>query len=454
MSEPATNLLRFPEGFLWGAATSAHQIEGSPFADGAGASIWHRFAHTPGLTANGDTGDVACDHYRRYQDDVALMRELGLTSYRFSIAWSRVLPEGRGRVNAAGLGFYDRLVDALLAAGIRPCATLYHWDLPAALDDRGGWLNPDVAHWFADYARTMFTALDDRVPLWTTLNEPWVVMDGGYLHGVLAPGHRNLFEAPRVTHNLLRAHGAAVDAYRAEGAHQVGLVVNLEPKYSASDSTEDVAATRRANAYMNRQYLDPVFLGRYPDELREIFGDAWPEISDDDMTLIAKPIDFLGVNYYTRAVTTDDPSALPVRARRVRQERHTHTTIAWEVYPQALTAVLTWVAARYGNPPLYVTENGAAFYDPPTVDGTTVDDPLRVAYIRDHLRAVRRAIADGADVRGYFAWSLLDNYEWSHGYAQRFGIVHVDFHTQRRTPKSSARFYADVIRTHGASLGV
>ena len=453
MSEPATNLLRFPEGFLWGAATSAHQIEGSPFADGAGASIWHRFAHTPGLTANGDTGDVACDHYRRYQDDVALMRELGLTSYRFSIAWSRVLPEGRGRVNAAGLGFYDRLVDALLAAGIRPCATLYHWDLPAALDDRGGWLNPDVAHWFADYARAMFTALDDRVPLWTTLNEPWVVMDGGYLHGVLAPGHRNLFEAPRVTHNLLRAHGAAVDVYRAEGAHQVGLVVNLEPKYSASDSTDDVAATRRADAYMNRQYLDPVFLGRYPEELREIFGDAWPEISDDDMSLIAKPIDFLGVNYYTRAVTSDDPSALPVRARRVRQERHTHTTIGWEVYAQGLTDVLTWVAARYGNPPLYVTENGAAFYDPPTIDGTAVDDPLRVAYIRDHLRAVRRAIADGADVRGYFAWSLLDNYEWSHGYAQRFGVVHVDFHTQRRTPKSSARFYADVIRTHGASLG-
>jgi len=453
MSEPTSDLLRFPEGFLWGAATSAYQIEGSPLADGAGASIWHRFAHTPGLTTNGDTGDVACDHYRRYLDDVALMRELGLTSYRFSVAWSRVLPDGRGRLNAAGLGFYDRLVDALLAAGIRPCATLYHWDLPAALDDRGGWLNPDVAHWFADYARTMFAALDDRVPLWTTLNEPWVVMDGGYLHGGLAPGHRNLFEAPRVTHNLLRAHGAAVDAYRAEGAHHIGLVVNLEPKYAATDGAEDAAATRRADAYMNRHYLDPVFLGRYPDELPEIFGDAWPEFPTDDMALIARPIDFLGVNYYTRSVTTDDASVVPLRARRLRQERHTHTTMDWEVYPDGLTDVLTWVAARYGNPPLYVTENGAAFYDPPAVDGTTIEDPLRVAYIRAHVRAVRRAIADGVDVRGYFAWSLLDNYEWNHGYTQRFGIVHVDFLTQRRTPKASARFYADVIRTHGASLG-
>jgi beta-glucosidase len=453
MSEPVTEPLRFPDGFLWGAATSAYQIEGSPLADGAGPSIWDRFAHTPGHTANGETGDVACDHYQRYLTDVALMRELGLTSYRFSIAWSRVLPEGRGRVNTAGLGFYDRLVDALLAAGIRPCATLYHWDLPAALDDRGGWLNPDVAHWFADYSATMFAALDDRVPLWTTLNEPWVVMDGGYLHGPLAPGHRNLFEAPRVTHNLLRAHGAAVDAYRATGKQQIGLVVNLEPKYPATGAREDVAATRRADAYMNRQYLDPIFLGEYPDELREIFGPAWVEFPAEDMALIARPIDFLGVNYYTRAVTVDDPRVLPVRAARVRQDRHTHTTIDWEVYPPGLTDVLTWVAGRYGNPPLYVTENGAAFYDPPTVDGDVLEDPLRVAYFRDHLRAVRRAIAEGVDVRGYYAWSLLDNYEWSHGYSKRFGIVHVDFATQRRTPKASARFYAEAIRTHGVALG-
>jgi beta-glucosidase len=443
----------FPPDFLWGAATSAYQIEGSPLADGAGASIWHRFSHTPGRTANGETGDVACDHYRRWADDVRLMGELGLRAYRFSIAWGRIMPEGRGRVNQAGLDFYSRLVDALLERGIRPNATLYHWDLPAALDDRGGWLNPDVADWFAEYAHVVFRALDDRVPMWATLNEPWVTMHGGYLTGELAPGHRVWAEAPRVTHNLLRAHARAVDAYRAEGRNQIGLVVNLEPKYPASDSAADVAATGRAEAYMNRHYLDPVFLGRYPDELREIFGDAWPAFPKADLERIHTPIDFLGVNYYTRAVVRDDPHDLPVRAGRVRQPRHTHTEMGWEVYADGLAETLTWVTERYGKIPLYVTENGAAFYDPPTADGGAVHDPLRVAYFRDHLRAVRRAMDAGADVRGYFAWSLLDNYEWSYGYEKRFGIVHVDLATQQRTPKDSARFYAEVIRTSGAALG-
>lgn len=256
----------FPPTFLWGAATSAYQIEGSPLADGAGPSIWHRFVRTPGLVHGNDTGDVACDHYRRFESDVTLMQRLGLSAYRFSISWARVLPEGRGRINAAGLGFYERLVDRLLAAGIQPMVTLYHWDLPAALDDRGGWLNPDVADWFADYARVLFRALDDRVKLWATLNEPWVVTDGGYLFGTLAPGHRSKFEAPIASHHLLRSHAKAVQAYRAEGKHQVGLVVNIEPKYPATDSAADRAATERAHAYMNRQYLDPVLLGSYPDE--------------------------------------------------------------------------------------------------------------------------------------------------------------------------------------------
>ena len=254
----------FPSGFVWGAATAAYQIEGSPLADGAGPSIWHRFAHTPGNVHNGDTGDVACDHYRRFATDIQLMRSLGLGAYRFSVAWGRVLPEGRGRVNPAGLGFYEKLVDSLLAAGIEPMITLYHWDLPAALDDRGGWLNPDISSWFADYASLLFRRLDDRVSQWVTINEPWVVADGGYMQGMLAPGHRNLFEAPLATHNLLRAHGAAVQAYRAHGRHEIGLVVNLEPKYPATPSDADQAATRRADAYMNRQYLDPVFRGEYP----------------------------------------------------------------------------------------------------------------------------------------------------------------------------------------------
>jgi beta-glucosidase len=259
-----TSQRTFPDRFLWGSATSAYQIEGSPLADGAGPSIWQRFAHTPGRMHGGDTGDVACDHYRRFGDDIALMSQLGLQAYRFSIAWARILPQGRGKVNAAGLDFYERLVDGLLERGIEPMATLYHWDLPAALDDRGGWLNPDVALWFADYAQTVFRRLDGRVKLWATLNEPWVITDGGYLHGPLAPGHRNRYEAPIATHNLLRSHGMAVNVYRAEGKHAIGLVVNLEPKYPASQSADDLAATARADAYMNRQYLDPVFLGQLP----------------------------------------------------------------------------------------------------------------------------------------------------------------------------------------------
>ncbi|MDG4553910.1 MAG: GH1 family beta-glucosidase [Candidatus Competibacter sp.] len=441
----------FPPNFLWGAATSAHQIEGSPLADGAGPSIWHEFAHTPGRTRDGDTGDVACDHYRRYRDDVALMGGLGLNAYRFSVSWSRVLPEGRGRINSQGLDFYQRLVDALLAQGIQPMLTLYHWDLPAALDRRGGWLNPDSADWFADYAQILFRALDDRVRLWVTLNEPWVVVDGGYLHGVLAPGLRNPFAAPHAAHNLLRAHAAATQAYRAVGQRQIGLVVNLEPKYPAAETAEDLAATMRADAYWNRQYLDPVFLGAYPPELAEIFGAAWPAFAAAEIDALRQPPDFLGINYYSRQVVRHDPRDWPLAAGRVRQAGRTHTGLDWEVHPQGLTDILQWVAGRYGPLPLYITENGAAFYDPPQADGA-VDDPLRRSYLRDHLRAALAALQTGVDLRGYFAWSLLDNFEWAHGYSQRFGLVHVDYATQRRTVKASGKFYAEIIRSRGAAL--
>jgi len=443
---------RFPDGFLWGAATSAYQVEGSPLADGAGPSIWHRFAHTPGLVHNGDTGDVACDHYRRFKSDVALMKRLGLTAYRFSVSWSRVLPEGVGAVNPKGLGFYERLVDELLGAGIEPMITLYHWDLPAALDDRGGWLNSDVAHWFADYGQTMYRRLDDRVKLWATLNEPWVVTDGGYLHGALAPGHRNVYEAPIASHNLLRAHATAVQAYRANGRHQVGIVVNIEPKYPATDAPEDVAATARARAYMNEQYLDPVFLGRYPEELEQIFGQAWPAWPASDLNLIRQPIDFVGINYYTRSVTRFDADAWPLRAARVKQEGAVYTETDWEVYPQGLTDTLTWVRDRYGPIPQYVTENGAAFADPPTADAEPLADPARTRYLHEHLKAIHAAIEQGVDVRGYYAWSLLDNLEWSLGFSKRFGIVHVDFATLKRTLKASALAYSKVIESHGAVL--
>lgn len=442
----------FPERFLWGAATSAYQIEGSPLADGAGPSIWQRFAQVPGRTRNGDTGDVACDHYLRYREDVRLMRDLGLNAYRFSLAWGRVLPEGVGRVNRPGLDFYDRLVDELLEHGIEPNATLYHWDLPAALDDRGGWLNPDIANWFAEYAAVAVRRLGDRVGMWATLNEPWVVSDGGYLTGALAPGHRSVEEAALASRNLLRAHGAGVQSARSEGALRVGIVINIEPKVAATERADDVEATRRADAYMNRQFLDPLLLGEHPPELREVFGDAWPEPAAGEMELIRQPIDFLGVNYYTRGVMRNDPAAPPVRASAVRQPGRLYTETSWEVYPHGLEHVLLWVKHRYGDIPLYVTENGAAFFDPATALNGRVHDPHRVRYYRDHIRAASRAIEAGIDLRGYFAWSLLDNFEWSLGYAIRFGIVHVDYATQRRTLKDSAEFYSRVIRTHGEAL--
>jgi len=451
MTEASAAGTRFPPGFLWGAATSAFQVEGSPLADGAGPSNWYRFTHTAGRIVDGSTGDVACDQYRRWEEDVELLRALGIGAYRFSLSWSRILPGGTGGVNRAGLDHYARLVDGLLARGIQPCVTLFHWDLPAALEEKGGWLNPEIVPRFAAYARTVFEALGDRVPLWATINEPQVVVDAGYLHGVHPPGHRNTAEAPLAAHHLLRAHGAAVRAHREVGRGRIGLVVNLEPKDPASDTSEDRAAADRADAYMNRLYLDAIRLGRYPEVLEEMFGDAWPRFPAEELAAIGEPIDFLGVNYYTRSVVRYDDSVPLLRASPVRVPG-LRTETGWEVHPQGLHRVLTWVKERYGNPSLYVTENGAAFADPPRAEGGRLEDPLRVDYLRDHLRAAHAALEDGVDLRGYFVWSLLDNFEWAQGYTKRFGIVHVDFETQRRTPKASAAFYRDVIRSGGTVL--
>jgi beta-glucosidase len=329
---------------------------------------------------------------------------------------------------------------------------LYHWDLPAALDDRGGWLNPDVASWFAEYADVVFRKLDDRVRYWATLNEPWVSMNDGYMLGIHAPGHRSVFEATRVAHHLLMAHGKAVQAYRAVGRNRIGLVVNIEPKYPASNEDADLAATRRADAYMNRQFLEPALRGMYPEELPVIFDQAWPAISASDLATIHQPLDYIGVNYYTRNVVKADPNAWPLRTAGVRQKHRTHTETGWEVFPQGLTDTLLWIKNRYGNPPVYITENGAAFFDPPTVEGAVLEDPLRVDYLRKHLRAVHDAISQGADIRGYFAWSLLDNLEWAYGFTKRFGLVHVDYQTLERTPKTSAHFYSRVIASNGAAL--
>ena len=448
-----SDVARFPDDFLWGAATSAHQVEGSPLADGAGPSNWYRFAHTPGCVARDETGDVACDHYRRWAEDVELMAWLGLNAYRFSLSWSRIFPEGTGRVNRAGLDFYSRLVDRLLARGITPFVTLYHWDLPAALDDRGGWCNPEIVSWFAEYARTAYRALGDRVKHWTTLNEPWVVTDAGYLFGVHAPGHRSLYEAPRVAHHLLRAHAVGVQAYRATGLDgQIGLVVNLEPKEAATSSEEDELAAERSDIYMNRHYLDPVFLGRYPEELREIYGDAWPDFPEAEVASLREPIDFLGVNYYKRGVMRRDAKRRPLGWTDVSPAGSLYTNLGWEVHAPGLGRTLRWVRARYGPIPIYVTENGAAFRDPEVAVEGKVIDPLRVEYLRSHLSEVLQVRREGVDVRGYFAWSLLDNFEWAAGYEMRFGLVHVNFTTQERTPKLSAAAYRLIRRSRGEAL--
>lgn len=441
----------FPSDFLWGCATSAFQVEGSPLADGAGPSIWQRFERTPGRIANGERGEPACDHYRRMPEDVALMRSLGLNAYRFSVNWGRVLPQGRGRVNPAGLDFYERLVDALLEAGIAPMLTLYHWDLPEALDNLGGWLNPDIADWFADYTALLTRRLDDRVRHWCTLNEPWVVADGGYMHGSLAPGHRCRHEAALAAHNLLRAHAAGVAAYRANGRHQIGLVLNIEPKHLPADATPaDHRAAELADAYMNRQYLEPALHGRHPELLPGLFGADWPDWPAAEVQALRTPIDFLGLNYYTRAVVRADAQGWPVPARAERQPGEIHTETGWAHHPQGLTDTLLDLHRASGGLPLFVTENGAAFYDPPSAVDGRIDDPLRVHYLREHLQAVAAARQQGADVRGYFAWSLLDNLEWAHGTSKRFGLVHVDFANQRRTPKASAHWYAGFIAAQRA----
>ena len=332
-------------------------------------------------------------------------------------------------------------------------ATLYHWDLPAALDDRGGWLNPDIAEWFADYAEIVFRALGDRVPRWATINEPWVVTDAGYLHGVNAPGAQQpLRDADRRTTRSCARTARRSSASAPRRGARSGSSSTSSPRTRPATTRATTPPRRRADAYNNRYHLDAALLGRYPEELRESFGEAWPEFSAEDMRRIRQPIDFVGVNYYTRKVVRHDEAAWPFQAGRVRQEHATHMETDWEVRPEALDRTLRWVRERYGDVPIYVTENGACFYDPPAAVDGRVDDPLRVHYLREHLREVRDAIHDGVDVRGYFAWSLLDNMEWSRGYSLRFGLVHVDFATQRRTPKASAAFYRDVIRTRGAAL--
>jgi beta-glucosidase len=434
-----------PPDFYWGAATAAYQIEGSPLADGAGSCIWHEFAHTPGTIAHGHTGDRACDHYHRFADDIALMRELGLGAYRFSLRWSRILPEGVGPVNPAGLDFYDRLLDTVLTAGLEPFPTLYHWDLPSALRRRGGWSNRDLAEWFADYAGLVAEKLGDRVHWWTTLNEPFVVAEQGHLAGAHAPGLRNVYAAAEAIHNQLRAHASAVRALKAAVPDAaVGIVLHNAAVWPASDSDQDVAAAAVAHAWHNYPlFLEPLVNGRYPAELVELLEPFLPGGYEDDMAALRIPPDFVGLNYYFGYLARHDPTSWHGFAP-ANEPQMPRTAMNWIVRPEGIYEILAGVHSRYHLPALFVTENGAAFND--DRNGDTVHDPDRVAYLEAHIKEVLRAKEDGVPVLGYFVWSLLDNFEWALGYSKRFGIVYVDFESQERIVKDSGRWIAELAR--------
>lgn len=437
-------LLRFPDSFLWGAATASYQIEGASTADGRGESIWDRFSHTPGKTANGDTGDIACDHYHRFREDVALMRDLGLKTYRFSIAWPRLFPLGSGPLNQPGADFYSRLVDALLEADILPVPTLYHWDLPQALQDQGGWPNRDTAYRFADYAEAAFRLLGDRVTRWITLNEPWCVAFLGYQSGEHAPGLQDRALCLQAGHTLLLAHGLAVERCRQAAPHaEIGITVNVSPAQPASSRAEDLEAAARYDAWMNRWFLDPIYRGEYPDALREAFGAELPVISGDEAAVISVPTDFLGVNYYSRTVVANQPAGDGLRIRTVPTPGAPVTEMGWEIYPDGLREILLHLNALYHPAAVYITENGAAFNDVLGENDAVDDEPRRV-FLRDHFAAAHRAIQEGVPLRGYYVWSLMDNFEWAFGYTRRFGIVYCDYPTQRRIPKRSALWYSGV----------
>ncbi|GGJ68883.1 GH1 family beta-glucosidase [Deinococcus aquiradiocola] len=422
----------FPAGFRFGVATSSYQIEGAAHEDGRGPSIWDTFCREPGRISDGSSGDIACDHYHRWPEDLDLIRSLGVDAYRFSVAWPRIQPTGSGAVNAAGLDFYERLVDGMLERGLSPYATLYHWDLPQALQDAGGWDNRETAHRFAEYARIFAERLGDRVRSYATLNEPWCSSILSYQIGEHAPGLRDRRAALSAAHHLLLGHGEAVLALRSVVQQaEVGIVLNLNPAYPATTSPADAAAARSFDGEFNRWFLEPLLVGEYPRDTWEAYGQDVPDVHPGDLQTIRQPLDFMGVNYYSRGLIS---ASGPARA-----EQSEFTAMDWEVYPQGLTDLLVRLKTDYLVPPIYITENGAAYHD--VLEGDDVHDTARVRYFETHLNAVRAAADQGVDVRGYFAWSLMDNFEWAHGYSKRFGLVYVDYGDQRRILKDSAKWY-------------
>jgi len=449
VEQTQADVLRFPDGFRWGAATAAYQIEGATRDDGRGPSIWDTFARTPGKVHAGHTGDVACDHYHRYADDAALIAKLGLREYRFSVAWPRVKPDGTGPANPRGLDFYDRLVDALLAHGVAPMVTLYHWDLPQHLEDHGGWTARETAEHFADYAAAVYARLGDRVGSWTTLNEPWCAAFLGYASGIHAPGRTEPGAAFTAAHHLLLAHGLGVEALRAAGAQEIALTLNLAPVVGPAAAAEPI------DGLLNRLFLDPVLKGAYPADVVERasrFTD-WSFVRPGDLETIGRPIDLLGINYYQDCVVEErdgepaNPSYPGSENIAFLPAAGPTTAMGWAISPTGLTDLLVRVSRDYPGTPVIVTENGAAFDDQLT-DGR-VADPDRVAYLDGHLRAAHAAVGAGVDLRGYLVWSLLDNFEWSYGYGKRFGIVYVDYDSQRRVPKDSAVWFREVIERNG-----
>jgi beta-glucosidase len=438
--------LKFPDDFVWGVATAAYQIEGAVMEEDRGESIWDRFSATPGKTNNGETGAVACDHFHRYPEDIALMKELGIDAYRLSVAWSRILPEGKGRINELGIAFYDRLIDTLLKHGITPYVTLYHWDLPQALEDEGGWLNRATSDHFATYTDVISRALGDRVKHWMTFNEPLCITWIGYGEGRHAPGQVDpTFRKPAIaTHTVYLGHGKAVPILHANSKDcKVGIVLNMSHVYANSTSAEDRAAVTVQDGWLNRWYADPIFKGEYPiDVLRKLGGD--PKIEAGDMDIIRQPLDFLGVNNYFRSVVEAGGDPNSVFAKEVYVPNADRTEMDWEIYPQGLYDLLMRVTYDYKPKEIFITENGCAMPDVVSPDGK-VHDPRRTRYLRDHFEAAHRAILAGAPLNGYFVWSMMDNFEWSYGYDKRFGITYIDYQTQQRIPKDSYHFYQQVI---------
>ena len=437
--------MTFPPEFVWGAATAAYQIEGAADADGRGESIWDRFCRTPGKVANGDTGDRACDHYHRWPEDLDLMASLGVGAYRFSIAWPRIQPDGRGGANSKGIDFYRRLVEGMLERGITPLATLYHWDLPQRLQDDGGWASREIVDRFADYAGLVFEGLGDLVDTWITHNEPWVTSFLGYGYGVKAPGVADWSQALAAAHHTLLSHGRAVHAYRAGGGRgEIGITLDL------THVTGEPEAARRLDGHRNRWFLDPVLRGGYPADLVELYEERIGPLEfvrPRDLEEMAAPIDFLGVNFYQPAAVRPSSADGPLALEQVPWEGP-RTAMGWTVEPSSLTALLLRLKRDYGEVPLVITENGASYDDPPLDGQAVIEDPQRVAFLRGHVAAVERAVEGGVDVRGYYVWSLLDNFEWEHGYDRRFGIVAVNFDNLKRTPKRSALWYRDLIARH------